>query len=137
MTIAAPFCHRLHVAAVALAAAIVLVNPARADQLTVEWTTQYGTSGWDSANDIAVDALGQLWVSGTSDPQGAENDATLTRLSSTGNVEFTRVRGGTGNDFGSGVCLFDSSTVFVGVASNSGSFDGTSLGGWDALLMRY
>ena len=139
MTTVPPFRARLRVVALAVASTAAIANPARADQLTVEWLTQYSTGTYDYASGIAVDALGQSWVSGTiTDISGVDVDVTLSRLSPSGSVDFVRQRGGTDYDFSGGVALVGSGMVFTGGQTRSGTFDGAAaLGGWDGLLVRY
>ena len=128
------------IAALALAASTL--TPAHA-QLSVQWITQYGSSDIDDAFAITVDAAGQSWVAGgTYGVMGAASagsrDLFLSRLSTSGSVDFTRQHGGTALDAGFGVALVGSGTVFAGGYASSSSVDGVAtLGGNDALSIRY
>ena len=126
------------VAAPALAILGALLNCVQADQLMVEWTTQYSAGAYDSSTGIAVDALGQSWVTGfVWDGLSPDTNLTLSRVSPDGSVDFVHQRGGTGNDFAWGVALIGSA-VFIGGNTRSDTFDGAAAkGGEDGLFMRY
>ena len=134
---------RIHFTALfALAAGWLDITPAQA-QLSVQWITHYGTTAEERGNAIAVDGLGQSWVTGytygslggTHAGSTINADIFLTRLSPTGNVDFNRQRGGTGDETGYGVALVGSGTVFAGGAVSSSTIDGQGSGG--SLEVRY
>ena len=138
-----PPTRRIVTALLSLATALLATVPAHA-QLSVQWITQYGSAGNDTAYGIAVDALGQSWVGGsTRGNLGGTNagifDVFLSRLSPSGSVDFTRQRGSTGFEAGyGGVALVGSGSVFAGGDATSTAFDGqTPLGNEDGLLVRY
>ena len=120
---------------------VAILTTARA-QLSVQWVTQYGSSGADVPNALTVDGLGQIWVTGysTGSLGGANagiSDVFLSRLSPAGSVNFTRQRGGTGSDVGRGVAVVGSGTVFISGVTGS-SFDGTvPMDAYDNFTMRY
>jgi hypothetical protein len=134
----APFLTAQSVILLVLALATI---SARAD-FGVLWLTQYGTSAADQGNAIAVDAVGQSWVGGftngdLSGTSAGGNDMLLSRLSSSGTVDFTRQRGGAGTDQTLGVAFVGSGTLFTGGFGNN-TFDGqTQLGNNDPITLRY
>lgn len=137
-------CRALLAPIFALCAGLLSCTPAHA-QLSVQWIAQYGSSAGDIGRAIAVDALGQIWVSGnTQGNLGGTNagsftsDLFLSRISAGGSVQFTRQRGGTNDEIGFGVALVGSGTVFAGGYTNSSSLDSqASLGDYDAFSSRF
>ena len=114
----------------------------RAD-LNVAWLRQYGSSGDDYGQGIALDAFGQSWIAGATlgNLGGTGNagggDVFLSRISATGTLDFTQQRGTSGDDVNFGVALLGSSTVFTG-GYVSGVLDSqTYAGTGDAALLQY
>jgi hypothetical protein len=127
---------RISILLLAWVAALGSIPSAQA-QFSKEWLTQYGKDG-DLASGIATDAQGRSWVAGSVIPSGGTADTTLSRFSTSGTLEFTRVRGGALDDYGRSVAIVGSNTVFVGGSTNSNAFDGQPrLGTVDALLVRF
>lgn len=124
--------------------ASLLALPAARAQLGVQWITQYGTNVEDGGMGIVVDALGRSYVVGYT--AGALNGAVnagpsdffLTRLSASGGLDFTQLRGGSANDGGLAITFMGSGTVVTGGSTISETVDGQPfLGELDALAVRY
>ncbi len=128
----------------AILGSLLIVSPAPAAP-SIAWLTQYGTSATagDFGQGIAVDALGQSWVGGaTTGNLGGTGfagaaDVFLSRISPTGNVDFTQQRGTSAEDYGTGVAILGSGTIFVGGVI-AGAIDGQAhAGGDDAGIIQY
>ncbi len=110
---------------------------------TLNWIRQFGTSAFDRPNSIAVDATGDIFLTGYT--QGAlgrhlggdllHDDAWAARFSSTGYPVWFQQIASTGDDQGEGIAVDGSGQVDV-VGSTDGSLEGASKGGNDAFLAR-
>ena len=108
----------------------------------LHWTSQFGSSGDDRARGLALDGLGNAYVSGwttgslTEQSFGAD-DAFLSKVDASGAVEWTRQFGSSGNDRAMGVAHDAFGSLFV-TGTTSASFPGeTSAGGTDTFLAKY
>ena len=85
------------------------------------WNTFLGGSGNDLGNGIIVDKNGNIYVSGYSDatwdsPVGsytALNDASVAKLSSSGDLTWNTFFGGSGNDYGNAIAMDTGGNIFV------------------------
>ena len=104
---------------------------------------QIGSSGQDDAEAMQVDGSGNIYLTGytTGALGGQANsggfDAFLTKLDSSGNVLWTRLLGGTGSDFGSGLALDTAGHVWIGGFSSSSLAGHTNAGNFDAFVAQY
>jgi hypothetical protein len=112
-----------------------------------QWTRMLGGISTDAGLNVAVDASGNVYVSGctASDPfdgqtNGGNYDMFLVRYDSAGNKQWTRLLGGTSTDFGEGVAVAVDAggDIYVTGSSASSVFDGNSLlGNYDVFLAKY
>jgi hypothetical protein len=91
-----------------------------------EWARTWGGSHMDLGNGVAVDGSGYVYITGhfmgtvDFDPGGGdphasngERDVFLSKFDSSGNYEWARVWGGSGNDRGDGVAADGSGNVYI------------------------
>ena len=100
------------------------------------FSTFLGSSGWDYANDIAVDESGAAYITGRTGGYnfplrnafqktlgGGHNDAYVTKLAPAGNeIIFSSYLGGSGTDIGRGIALDADGAVYVTGDTTGGSF---------------
>lgn len=104
---------------------------------------QWGSSGSDGAQDMAVDGSGNLYFTGSTygDLGGQANsglyDAFLTKLDPSGNVLWTRLLGGTDEDEAYDLALDAAGHVWIGGYSASSFAGHTNAGGHDAFVAQY
>jgi len=109
-----------------------------------QWTRQVGGSGGDFGVNVAVDADGFIYVTGSagSNPfdglsSKGKDDLFLIKYDAAGNKLWTQMFGGNLYDYGMGVAAAGG-YVFLTGATYSSSFDGNSqIGNFDAFLMKY
>jgi hypothetical protein len=115
-----------------LDAFVTKVNPAGT---TLGYTTYLGGSEWDSANAIALDAAGNVYVTGATastgywdiDPlpgtAGGDIDTFVTKLDGAGTEFLYRTAlGGAGIDTGNGIAVDSANNVYVTGDTDSGDF---------------
>ena len=122
-----------------------------------EWASFYGGSLDDSANDIATDSLGNIFVVGTTQSiemiasagsyqstYSANTDAYLVKFNQHGLRHWSTYYGGSGFDEGLGVCVDRFEQVYIVGKTNSTDSIGTSesyqdslQGGWDGFIARF
>ena len=104
---------------------------------------QWGTSGDDRAYGMQVDGSGNIYLTGyTSGNLGGQTnnggqDALLTKLDSSGNVLWTRLLGGTGDDVSNGLALDAAGHVWIGGYSGSSFAGHTNANNLDAFVAQY
>src|SRR3989475_475984 len=105
------------------------------------WPRQFGTSHFDQANGIALDASG-VYVSGLTwdalpgQTSAGSGDAFLRKYDASGNVLWTRQFGSSADDQADKVAVDASGAYVAGVTA--GAFPGqTSTGGADAFVSKY
>lgn len=97
------------------------------------WQKTWGGGSADYGTGIAVDASGNIYVTGTTVSIGAGlADLILLKFSSVGNLLWQRVWGGTAGDFGTGVALDPLGNIYV-----TGRTGSSGAGGTDALLLKF
>ena len=123
-----------------------------------QWTRTWGGSDSDSANRVAVDTFGNVFVAGhfrstvDFDPSGGDShtsngltDYSVTKYDSSGNYQWTITMGGPSHDIPQGIVADVAGNIYVaGDLQGTVDFDpgpGTALhtsnGGRDALLAKY
>jgi len=111
---------------------------------TKQWTRIWGSSAADIGNSVSVDNAGNVYVAGETggsfDGQsypGGQYSLCLTKYSSNGAKQWTRIWGSLSRDYGNGVSVDNFKHVYV-AGSTSGSFDGqTNNGSADLCLTKW
>jgi hypothetical protein len=109
---------------------------------TEQWTRQFGTTGTDQANGVAVDAAGVYVVGQTNGALQAGqgnaggNDAFVRKYDTNGNEQWTRQFGSALDDFALGAAA-DATGIYVGGTTNGALLGQTSAGNQDAYWRRY
>jgi uncharacterized delta-60 repeat protein len=100
---------------------------------TIQWQRVLGGSGSDAGRSVAIDSSDNVYVLGYENSTGAGGfDFLLAKYNSSGTIQWQRVLGGSGNDFGESVAIDSSDNVYVLGRSSS-----TGAGGTDLLLAKY
>src|ERR1700687_1780520 len=99
------------------------------------YSTFLGGSGFDLANSIAVDAMGNAYIAGETDSSdfptingfqtanGGGSDAFVAKLDQSGTMlVYGTYMGGTGSDRGTGIALDPTGKIFVTGETSSGNF---------------
>ncbi len=103
-----------------------------------QWTRQLGTANHDCGYAVAVDAGGNVYVTGYTgggldgNNNAGYDDMFLVKYNAAGEKQWTRQLGTTSSDYGHGVAVDASGYVYV-----AGGTRGGSLGGADAFLVNY
>ena len=111
-----------------------------------QWIRQFGGGGTDSANGVAVDALGSVYVAGQAGSGLGGNrsvgfdDAFVMKYDAAGVRLWTRQPGSSLNDYANGVAVSITGHVFAAGATN-GHFNGKLnvglYGSFDAFVVKY
>jgi hypothetical protein len=97
-------------------------RPLVIDPVVVLFTTFLGDTPWFSSYSLAVDGLGNTYVTGTSASGGSGGvDAFVTKLGPTGRILFSTFLGGSDQDEGLGIAV-DASGVYVTGSTFSDDF---------------
>ena len=100
---------------------------------TLLWNTTWGGSKSDHGSGIALDALGNVFITGSTKSYGAGNgDALVLKYDSFGTLLWSKTWGSSDNDFGCGIAVDSSGNMFI-----TGSTYSIEGGGHDALLFKY
>jgi len=121
----------------------------------VEWATYLGADNYDHGRDVALDAEGNVYVTGSTRSAGwatsgafdttynGWNDAFVAKLNPTGSqLLYCTYLGGDLDDYGWSIVLDDEGSVYVAGSTRSadwatpGAFDTTHNGGWDAFVAK-
>jgi uncharacterized delta-60 repeat protein len=109
---------------------------------TKQWTKQLGSSGRDSANGIAIDSSGNVYVTGMTfggldwNTSAGANDLFLVKYNSSGTKQWTEQLGSASSDFANGVATDSSGNVYVAGATYGG-LDGNSKKNSDLFVVKY
>ncbi len=106
---------------------------------SVLWTLQFGTAGSDEILDAVSDALGNIYVVGTTDGDlaGAMGgvDAFIAKVSPGGSLLWTTQWGTSADDRALGVTMDASGNILV-TGGTSGDLEGVGAGGEDGFVTR-
>ena len=117
----------------------VFLSKLRSDGVT-EWSRLLGSASNDYVNAIGVDKLGNIYIagetSGSLDGQESKGsaDAFLTKYSSSGDKEWTRLLGTSRFDYANSIAVSDDNSIFVSGYTSSVSVGGT---GYDSFLAKF
>ena len=105
------------------------------------WGRQIGTSSGDQSNAVAVDALGNAYISGYTygsleGPNAGDADAFLTKFDSSGNELWGRQIGTSSGDFSYAVAVDALGNAYIS-GQTSGSLEGPNAGYADAFLTKF
>ena len=110
---------------------------------TKQWTNQFGSSSRDSANGVAPDSSGNVYVTGMTNggldgcKSAGVEDLFVVKYNSSGTKLWTNQFGTWDTDFANGVATDSSGNVYV-TGSTYRSLDGnTSAGNADLFLVKY
>ncbi len=109
------------------------------------WTQQIGTSTNDISYSVAVDGLGNAYISGYTQgdlvgTNAGKTDAFLTKFDSSGNELWTSQIGTSNTDYSNSVAVDASGNVYISgntYGSNYGDFGGSISGNGDAMLSKF
>jgi len=119
-----------------------LVSAAKAeDPYEVEWIAQIGTTEDDYSRSVAVDASGNVYLSGTTEgdlggPSAGGSDAFLTKFDPDGGELWTTQIGSSSNDSSSSVAVDKWGNIYIG-GTTGGNLGGTNAGSRDAFLSKF
>ena len=105
------------------------------------WTTQIGTSEWDGSYSVALDASGNVYISGKTPgdlggPNAGSRDAFLSKFDSGGKEVWTTQIGSSGYDTSESVAVDASGNVYIS-GYTSGDLGGPNAGEFDAFLSKF
>jgi len=110
---------------------------------TKQWTNQLGSSSRDSADDVATDSSGNIYVTGTTyseldgNTSAGKADLFVVKYNSSGTKQWANQLGTWDTDFANGVATDSSGNVYV-TGSTYRSLDGnTSAGNADLFVVKY
>jgi uncharacterized delta-60 repeat protein len=100
---------------------------------TIQWQRVLGGTGEERGHAITIDSSDNVYVFGFTDSAGAGGiDFLLAKYNSSGTIQWQRVLGGSGIEFGNSVAVDSSGNVYV-----FGDTESTGAGGIDFLLAKY
>jgi len=108
----------------------------------ITWTRHVGTSGFDGANAVSVDTLGNIYVAGyttgaMSGPGAGAQDTFIRKYDTAGNIVWTRQFGSSIDDIPEGISVDPAGISYV-AGSTLGTLPGqASSGGQDAYVRQY
>jgi hypothetical protein len=105
------------------------------------WTRQLGTADYDTSSGVAVDASGNVFITGHTHgdldgPNAGNEDAFVAKYGPAGNLLWTRQLGTAAYDSSEGAAADASGSLLIG-GGTEGSLDGLSAGGRDAFVSKY
>lgn len=120
-----------------------------------QWVRAAGTNTWDEGRAVALDALGNVYMTGIFngqvdfDADGATDvvgfdDVFIAKYSATGVLQWVRAAGGASTDVSRGIAADSNGNVYVtGLFSEVADFNGdgasdaTAVGPWQLFLVKY
>jgi len=110
---------------------------------TKQWTKQLGSAVRDSANGIAIDSSGNVYVTGVTfggldwNTSAGTNDLFVVKYNSSGTKQWTKQLGSASSDFANGVTTDSSGNVYVAGATYGGLDGNTNAGNSDLFVVKY
>ena len=107
----------------------------------VIWTRQFGSSINDIGHEVSTDALGNIYLTGETSgnwagPSAGDRDAFVVKVSSLGDLQWTRQLGSDGADDGFGISASDLGHLFI--TGRAGGNLANPLGGFgDVFVAKY
>jgi uncharacterized delta-60 repeat protein len=100
-----------------------------------QWQRRLGGAGLEFGYSTAIDSLGDVYVTGFTDSQGAGgNDIVLAKYNNSGTLQWQKRLGGTGNDIGYGLDIDSSDNIYLCGGENSQVSGGL---GREMFIVRY
>jgi uncharacterized delta-60 repeat protein len=100
---------------------------------TIQWQRVLGGTGQDLGHSVAIDSSDNVYAFGPSSSAGAgSNDFLLVKYNSSGTVQWQRLLGGTGTDYGNAVAVDSVGNIYVAGFSYS-----AGAGDFDFLIAKY
>jgi hypothetical protein len=112
---------------------------------TVLWTDQFGGTGWESTGGVAVDASGNIFVTGTSGSAFGNqtlsgfNDIFVRKYNATGTAQWTKEIGNTsasGSAYGAAIAVDATGNIYIGGSTNAAFVPFTQGAIYDGLLLK-
>jgi hypothetical protein len=105
------------------------------------WKRQIGTSSYDYADSIAVDAAGNAFICGETTgslggPNAGGNDAFIAKYSTAGALQWTRQIGTSSMDLALSVAIDSAGNAFI-TGPTGGNIGGPNAGDGDAFIAKY
>lgn len=95
---------------------------------TIQWQRVLGGSGAESEPRLAIDSSGNIYGTGYTNTSGFGNlDMNVFKYDSSGNLQWQRTFGGSGNDVATGIAVDSADNVYVTGYSNSSPADGEDM----------
>ena len=115
------------------------------------WVLSAGGTGFDQANGIAIDASGNVYITGdfydtttfgaTSKTSVGGSDIFVAKYNSSGTLQWVQSDGGISYDYANGIAIDASGNAYItGLFSDTATFGATSKissGGYDILVAKY
>jgi hypothetical protein len=108
-----------------------------------QWTQQLGTSSGDSANGIATDSSGNVYVTGytsgglDNNTNAGSSDLFVVKYNSSGAKQWSQQFGSSSSDQAKGVATDSSGNVYVTGYTSGGLDNNTNAGGNDLFVVKY
>jgi hypothetical protein len=97
------------------------------------WNVTWGGTGFDGGSDVALDSAGAVYIAGSTNSTGTNNEDTLLlKYDSSGNLLWYATWGGTGADIGSALVIDSAETVYITGYTNS-----YSAGDYDVFIVMF
>ena len=110
---------------------------------TKQWTEQLGSSSRDSANGVAPDSSGNVYVTGMTNggldgcKSAGVEDLFVVKYNASGTKQWTNQLGSSSDDYANGIVTDSSGSVYV-TGTTYGGLDGnTSAGNADLFVVKY
>ncbi len=105
------------------------------------WLQQFGTVGSDSANDLAVDSAGNIYITGVTNgslasTNAGNTDAWTAKYDNSGNRLWIQQFGTSASDVANGIAVDTGGNIYI-TGDTDGSLGGANAGHSDAWLTKY